>query len=320
MKKIKSLIDYLNERLFSSTYQVKRLLIITTVLLGIALVSFAIYYYHDRYSTSQPTTQQVNLAAAEQAVRSDPENTDKRLQLAQTYMIYRRFPEAVNQAKQVQQVAPDNVGADFVLGIAYANSDQPQQAVEPLQKFIDSRKDEQMPALDAQLQAALYYLGDSHLQLGQPDQAIAPLEKTVSEVGTDADSIYKLGLAYAGVKRYDDALKAFYVATAFVPNYVEVYQAMGKVYQAQNKTVEANYATAMVAYSKKDYATAYSMLATVDQAEPSFAPGFTGMGLTCEAQGNLQCALNSYQVATKLDPNDLTANQGVQRVQSAMQK
>ncbi len=320
MKKIQPIIEYLNERLFSRTYQVKRLIILLTVLLGIALVSFAVYYYQDRYTTSQPTTQQVNLSDAERAVRADPQNMDKRLRLAETYMIYRRFADAVTEAMQVQQVDPKNVGADFVLGVAYANSGKPQQAIEPLQKFVDSRKDEEMPALDTQLQAALYYLGDSHLQLGQPEQAIAPLEKTVSDVGTDADSIYKLGLAYAGVKRYDDALRAFYAATAFVPNYLEVYQAMAKVYEAQNKTTEASYAQAMVAYSKKDYDTAAALLAKVDQAEPSFAPGFTGMGLTCEAQGNMECALSSYQVAAKLDPNDLTASQGIQRVQAGLQK
>jgi hypothetical protein len=62
------------------------------------------------------------------------------------------------------------------------------------------------------------------------------------------------------------------------------------------------------------------MLALVDQAEPTFAPAFTGMGLTCEAQQNLKCALGAYQVAAQLDPNDLTANQGVQRVQQELQK
>lgn len=320
MNKVGPFIDYWNERLFSRTYQVKRLVILTAILLGVALVSFAVYYYRDRYYTSQPTTQQVDLAAAEKQVREDPQNTDKRLYLAQTYMVYRRFDDAVAQAMQVKQIAPTNMGADFVLGIAYANSGKSKEALDPLKKFIDSRQNDEMPALDSQLQAALYYLGDSYLQLGQPEQAIPPLEKTVSEVGTDADSIYKLGLAYAGVKRYDDALKAYYVATAFVPNYVEVYQAMEKVYTAQNKPTEEGYAQAMIAYSRKDYETAASLLAKVDQAEPKFAPGFTGMGLTCEAQGKLQCALDSYQVAAKLEPNDLTATQGIDRVQTAMQK
>lgn len=320
MNKIKPIIDFLNERLFSSTYQLKRVVILTSILLGLAMVSFAVYYYQDRYYSSQPSTQQLNLSDAERAVREDPQNADKRLHLAETYIVYRRYDDALKQAEQVKEVAPANTGAEFVIGLAYANNGKPQEAIAPLQKFIDSRKDEDMPALDPQLQAALYYLGDSFLQIGQPEQAITPLETTVKQVGTDADSIYKLGIAYAQVKRYDDAIKAFQLATAFVPNYAEAYQAMAGAYTAQNKLVEANYAQAMVSYSRKDYATAYSMLAKVDQAAPSFSPGFTGMGLTCEAQGNLQCALSSYQVAAKLNPNDMTASQGVERVQTALHK
>lgn len=320
MQKIRSIIDDLNVRLFSRTYQVKRLVILAAALLAVSVVSFGIYYYQDRYYSSQPTTKQVSLADAEQAVRADPQNADKRLHLAETYMIYRRFDDAIGQAMQVKQAAPDNLEADFVIGIANANNGKPQQAVESLQKFIDSRKDEDMAALDPQLQAAYYYLGDSFLQLGRPQDAIAPLETTVKDVGTDADAIYKLGVAYAGVNRNEDALGAFYRATAFVPNYTECYEAMAKVYQAENMPLEANYANAMVAYSHKQYAQAFSMLTLVNQGEPAFAPAFTGTGLTCEAQKNLPCALGAYQVAAKLNSNDLTAAQGVQRVQQELQK
>jgi len=76
----------------------------------------------------------------------------------------------------------------------------------------------------------------------------------------------------------------------------------------------------MVAYSQKNYASALAALKKVTQAAPQFAPAFTGIGLTCEAQKDLQCALTAYKTATGLDPNDFTASQGLQRVQAGMQK
>ncbi len=316
----KSSFTALTDRLFSNTYQLQRLVILTAVVLVISLVSFGIYYYNDRYAHSQPTVKEMTIAEAEQAVNDDPQNADKRLALAQTYMIYRRFDDAITQALQVKQSYPDNLVADFVLGVAYANNGNPQAAIDPLTKFIDSRKDEDMAALDKQLQSAYYFLGDSYLQLNQPEQAIQPLLTTVNAVRTDADAIYKLGMAYLGTQKYEDAVGAFRRATAFVPDFIEAYQGMAKAYDALNQPSQANYARAMILYSQKDYNNAFTMLTKVAQEQPNFAPAFTGMGLICETQANLKCALDSYQAAAMLDPNDVTASEGVQRVQAAMKK
>jgi tetratricopeptide (TPR) repeat protein len=320
MKKINAILDFLKTRLFSSTYQLQRVVVLVAILLVLALVSFGTYYYYDRYSTNQPTVKELSLEAAEKAVRDDPQNVDKRLKLAETYMSYARFDDAISQAVQIKQSFPDNLGADFVLGVSYANNGNPTQAIDPLNRFINSRKGEEMAALDQSLQSALYYLGDCYLQLGRPKDAVQPLEITVNFVHTDADSVYKLGLAYAGVQRYDDAIQAFRKATAFVPNFSEAYVAMSQVYTAQKMTTEAEYAQAMVSFSKKDYVTANQKLTAVVKDKPTFAPAFTGLGMTCEAQGNLQCALNSYKAATALTPDDMTASQGVQRVQLALNK
>src|ERR1700690_949681 len=154
MNKIKSVLDFLNDRVFSSTAQIRRLIILMIVIIGLLILSFATYYYYDRYYNPQQSTAQTAISQAEQAVSADPQNEQKRLHLAQTYIIYNRFDDAVNQAMQVKQVDPNNVEADFVLGIVYAIDNKPQQAIDPLQKLIDARKGEDNPALDPELQSA----------------------------------------------------------------------------------------------------------------------------------------------------------------------
>jgi tetratricopeptide (TPR) repeat protein len=177
-------------------------------------VSFGGYYYYDRYYSSQPGVVEQTLTEAEQAVRDDPQNTEKRLSLAEKYMAALRYEDALAQANQVYSSDPENQVAWLVIGVSNANTGKPAEAIEPLTKLYEARKDEEMPGLDRQLQTAVYYLGDSYLQLGQPEKAVEPLEMGTGWSGTDADVMYKLGMAYSGIK--DDKAAVLQRATAFV--------------------------------------------------------------------------------------------------------
>jgi tetratricopeptide (TPR) repeat protein len=320
MKKIGELIASLNERLFSNTYQLQRLVILTAIVLGLAIAGFGGYYYYDRYYTSQPKVAQVSISSAEEAVAKDPQDPEKRLALAETYMLNRRFNDAIVQAQEVMSVYPDNQHAWLVLGIANALNGNPTNAVDPLQKFVDANKDSDMPGLNKALVSAAYYLGDSYLQLGQPDKAVPVLEMDVEWSQTDADAMYKLGMAYLGVQTYDKAVNMFLNATAFVPNYTEAYVGMTTAFQALNEPDLANYSLGMQAFSKKDYKTALTLLLQSAQARPDFAPTFAGLGMTYEAMNDLEKAKSSYEAAIKLDPTNFTAITGLQRVEALLKK
>ena len=317
---MKKNLTLLNERLFSSTYQIQRIVILLAIVLVAGLVSFGTYYYFDRYAKTQAPIVEQSIAGAEQAVRDDPGNPDVRLALTETYLLYGRFDDAIEQALQVQKEYPDNARVDFVLGISYANNGNPELALVPLQKFIDSRKDEEMPGLDKQLQAASYYLGDSYLQLDQPDQAILPLENAVNWSETDADSMYKLGLAYAGNKDYAKAVNMFHAATTFVPDYLEAYKAMSESYDALAMPELVDYARGMMAYSDKDYQKSLNLLQKSAEAKPDFAPTFAGLGRTYEAMNDLPNAKLAYEAALKIDVNNFTASIGIQRVEAGLKK
>ena len=291
------------------------------ILLVLAVISFGSYYYYDRYyDKPQPEAQEVALAHAEQAVRDDPQSADKRMALAEMYMFNQRYPDALTQVNQVLPVQPDNQRAWLVLGIASANTGKPADAIEPLTKFVNARKDEEMPGLDKSLHAAAYYLGDSYLQLGKPQEAITPLTQAVTWSKTDADSMYKLGMAYSGVQDYEKAVNMFLNATAFVPDFTEAYDAMAIAFDAAGKPDYGDYARGMSAYSTKKYQAAIDLLLKSAQAQPGFAPTFAGLGLTYEAMENLPEARNSYQAAVKLDPNNFTATNGLERVEKLINK
>jgi tetratricopeptide (TPR) repeat protein len=156
--------------------------------------------------------------------------------------------------------------------------------------------------------------------MGKPQEAIGPLEMAVKWARTDADAMYKLGMAYAGAKDYTNAVNMFHGATTFVPDFLEAYQAMASAYDTMQKPVLAGYARGMVAYSQKDYKGALPILLQAAQGDPGFPPVFTGLGRTYEALNDLQNAKAAYEAAFKLDPNNFTAANGIERVTAALKK
>lgn len=320
MNKTKNLIDAVQKRLFTNTYQLQRIVILTAVVLALTVAGFGGYYYYDRYHRPQPKIAASSIEAAEKAVAEDPQDAAKRLNLAETYLANRRYEDAIAQAQEVNAAYPDDQRAWFILGIANALGGRPAEAVEPLEKFLEANQDAEMPGLNKTLQSAAYYLGDSYLKLGQPDKAISPLERAVDWSQTDADAMYKLGMAYLGVRAYENAANMFIQATRFVPNYTEAYQGLAAAFQGLNEPGLVNYANGMAAFSTKDYSKALDLLLQAAQARPDFAPIFSGLGMTYEAAGDLQNAKTSYEAAVKLDPNDFTANTGLQRVNALLNK
>lgn len=316
MQNLLARIDELSRKLFADT---RRMRIAVLVLAGaavLALVGFGIYYYNDRYVTTVPDPKMQLRATAEADVRKDPQNVNKRLALADLYLGLGDVSKAVGQAEEARKLDAANPGVDLMLGLAYARSARCTDSVTLLPKFIDTRKDAEMAGLDVQLQTAYYWLGDCYIQLKQPDKAIAPLETTIGYNSTDSDSMVKLGQAYLGAHRKDDAIKILQRAIAFVPNYREAYQVLGDVYRAKGDATSAEYADAMVQYCDKDYEAAYPRLVVVNNTVPTFGAGFTGTGLVCEAQRNYACAISSFETALKLSPEDLTAAQGLQRAKT----
>jgi tetratricopeptide (TPR) repeat protein len=307
--------------LLSDTHQLTRITVLAGIVLVLAVISFAGYYYYDRYyNKPQLGTQEMSVAHAEQAVRDNPDDLEKRMALAEVYMLYQRYTDAITQAQQVLASEPENQRGWLVIGVASANTGNPADAIDPLTRFVDARKDEDMPGLDKSLQAAAYYLGDSYLQLGKPQEAIEPLTQAVNWSQTDADAMYKLGMAYSALQDYPKAVNMFSAATAFVPDFLEAYDAMAIAFDAAGKPDYGDYARGMSAYSKKDYKTAIELLQKSAQAQPGYAPTFAGLGMAYEALGRLQEALDAYQTGVQLDPNSFNASRGAERVQKLLNK
>lgn len=292
-------------------------------MLGFALVlgtlGFGAYYYSQRYISpvKQISPEDKALIDLGNAVRKDPSDVQSRAKLAETYLVNRRFDEAIVQSAKILEAYPDNESAMLTLSVAYIYTEKFKLAIAPLEKFISIREKGPMPSLDTSLESALYFSGIAYIETGQPEKAVTVLNRAIGFNGTDADATYQLGRAYAATGKHELAIQSFEMATLFVPDYADAYQGMLNSYLALKDDTKASYARGMVAYSVKDFQTAASELERVIRALPDFVPAYIGLGMTYQALGDLDRAAQNANKAIELDPQNATAQRVAAQIQSA---
>lgn len=309
--------------LFKSTAQLQRVVILSGIVLVLGAGSFGAYYYFDRFYQPQQKQAQVQLKEAEDAVQADPGSIEKRITLAEKLMLNQKWDETLNQLAQAQLAGPTQLQQQTIwldTGVSYYMLAKYIDSVDPLQQFVSARENEDMASLDPQLKAAAYYLGDSLLRLERYQDAIKPLEQSVTWSKTDSDAMFKLGVAYSKIGEDQRAIDMFTFATAFVPDYAEAYQEMATLFQKMNNQPMVDYANGMVAYSQKEYEGALTLLTKAESAKKDFSGIYLGLGFVYEAQKDNEKALAAFKTALTLEPSNLSAINGVQRLELLMKK
>jgi len=302
-----------------STSAIRRAIVIVGVLLLLVITAFSAYYYWDRFlPRGEQSPVEAAIQEAEQAVRENPQDPEQRLALARVYYENRMYPEALNHASQVLNVAPDSENALLIAGLSNIRLSQPAEAIPPLEHFIDLRKDSPVARSDTLLELAYYFVGESYVKLNQYTDAIPPLEAALEITPTDADALYQSGLAKQFLGDCDAALAHYQKAVRLVPDFTEAYQGMAECYAAKNDPGRVKYAQGMLAFGQKDYATARTNLMDAVQTLPDSVPALLGLGLTYEKLGDFTAAKDALQRAMTIDPHDLAVRQALGRVQASL--
>ncbi len=302
-----------------SAQNIQRAIWVVLAALITSLALFGGYYYWDRYVYLEDKSPiELDIEQLEKAIREDPQNPETRVALAEYYLRNGMYREALDQTNQVLSLYPENEGALLISGIAHVRLNQPEAALDPLEKFVAARKDQPMANVDTALEGAYYFLGESYMKLNRPDEAISALEAALVITPTDADALYQAGLAYQASGQPETALERYHQAVRLVPDFTEAYSGMIESYSALDQPDYVVYAQGMEAFCLQDYQTAQTYLEQATQALPDFAPAFLGLGMTYEKMGNLEAALAAIERALELNPGDFAAQQAQGRIQAAM--
>lgn len=281
---------------------------------------FFAYYYQDRYVRSgDQSPLDISIERMESAVQEDPSDPKARVQLAEFYLGKGQYDQALDLTVQVLAIYPDDESALLISGIAGTRSGKVQEALIPLEKFVELRKDSPMAMEDPQLQTAYYFIGENYNALGQPEQAVTALHQALQITPTDADTLYQLGVASKSMGNLNDAAEFFAQAVLLVPDFTEAYSGMAEAYQGLGMSDHAEYAKGMQDFASRDYRSAEKHLSAAAGALPGFAPAHYGLALTYEKLNRLNDALIAIRVASILDPENFAIMQTLGRIEASIQ-
>ena len=219
---------------------------------------------------------------------------------------------ALADLQQAQQVAPENALVLAHLAVAYADNDQPNEAIETADEAL---------TLDPSLALAYYARGRAQSMLGQPDEADKDLTLSYKYI-TDAANFAQLfpvldalnfnkfytarvfyfyGLAKAGIGDDAEALKQFDEAIKLYDAFPLAYVARGNVHLRLKQYEQA----------RPDFNTAIGKFQETDANNPAINEAYLGNGLAFLGLDRPDSALSNFQVVVRNDPNSFTGQLGL---------
>ncbi|HEY83263.1 MAG TPA: tetratricopeptide repeat protein [Dehalococcoidia bacterium] len=243
------------------------------------------------------------VARLEKVVAQNPDDPDKRVELALFYYEAGSLEQATDQLKAALELDGSHQGALVALGDIYMEQGRYEEALEPYLKVVELNEDNPLRGVSRQLEGVYYYLGVAYFNLEKPEKAIEYLEEALSIDRTDADAWYTLGATYQHTGELEKAIESFKQAVRFVPNFAEAYQGLAQCYKKTGQEGLARYAEAMVSYSSGATGKAVRQLEEVVAIMPDLADAYLGLGLAYEKEGQIEKAISAYQQALNLDPD-----------------
>ncbi|MEI6373394.1 MAG: tetratricopeptide repeat protein [Actinomycetes bacterium] len=285
------------------------------VIAAIALFAvFAVVYYLGQRAPSAPSISDRSVAAAEQAVRDNPNNVSARLALANAYVSADRKDEAITQYKTILQADPKNRGALLGAGkLAYATDDYV-SARDWLTQMVKVSGGEEFSSADPQLEETQYFLGMTEMMTGNMPSAITHLKAALAIDKTDADAWHSLAGAQVRQGDYKAAVASYQQAVRFIPSgWCDPYQGLAVAYQHLNDAAGTTYAQGMTSICAGDTQAGMDSLATLTTG-PFATPAMLGLGLAAESLNDPSAAAKWYSKVLKADPSNITARTALARL------
>lgn len=291
-----------------------RTLIILAIVLVLAIVAFAVYYYNDRYVRTHDTLIERQIQQLTEQVQANPTDPEARVAIAKWYLRNDMIDEAIEQAEQALRLSADHQDALILLGQAYLAKGDEEQAIAAFDRVVELTKGSEFAMIDRRMNTVYYRLGELHYGRGEYVQAIEALESALMVDRTDADALHLLGQCYQESGDHEKAIEQFNQALRFVPDFEEAYWGLQVSYEALGMEAQALYAKGMVAFTRKDYAQAAKQLEEAAQLAPDFEQVYLGLGLVYEQLGETDKAITSLHRFLKTNEDSVVGQQALGRL------
>lgn len=170
------------------------------------------------------------IAQLQKIVSQRPNFVPGHVALAKAYFHQGQFTSAVTELKHALELDPQNAEARLELGLVYLNQNRPQDAKDAFTQLLTQNANN----------------ADAHFGLGlalaaeENDQAAIEEYKTAAHLDPESTGInYNLGVSYAKLKMYDDAITAFLKERQQSGDTEELEAALADAYQAKGLTQQS---------------------------------------------------------------------------------
>ena len=159
----------------------------------------------------------------------------------------KKYAEAIEQYKTVLQTDPQNIQANLFAGLAYANLNKFDEAIQYTQKSL---------AADPSY-AAYYNLGLIYAAANQPDKALSALEEALKINPESYMAEYQKGIVYTIQKDYEGAAKSYQRSIELNPDFEEAHIGLaGAAYKKGDQAQALNYIAELKSKQKDTLAQA----------------------------------------------------------------
>jgi len=186
------------------------------------------------FSSNTPRTElERAVAAAEEAVRANPESAPARIKLAAAYLENGASNAAREQATIAIRLAPKDPAGYYILGLIESKTGNNAAAIKQLTKAANT---------DGQL--AGFYLdvwraaSSAYERSGDSSKAIDAMNQALNYGPENSELLYNRGRLYEAEKKWADALYDYVQAANFVPDYKEATTAAERIAKAHPEAVK----------------------------------------------------------------------------------
>lgn len=296
------------------------------LLFVVVLIAFAAFYAVDRFRAPAAPIVDREMAAMEEAVRTDPTDIASRGSLADLYLAAKRYDDAIAQYTEIITAGKQLEVAYVGRGRAYELKGDLAAAAGDYAKVVEIATTGEMASVDAMLEMAYFGLGAIALQEGRADQAVEQALKALAIKRTDADAMNLLGAAYVQAGTPEKAFEPLRRAILFVPTgWPDPYRALADAYTATGETEQAQWAaamaeavTAMAPGGSGDISAPIARLEAITDGTAGL-DARVGLGLLAETSGDTGVAADWYRKALELDAESKAAQLGLSRVADGTQ-
>ena len=220
------------------------------------------------------------LVAAENGYRmvlsQQPKNADANNMLGLILMGQKQYSKAINHLRKATKCAPQFVGAQFNLGVAYESAGKVNDAIKCYKAAIV----QQPTYLEA-----LFAVGNCYIKQGRLVEGQSAYTTVLVLQPDHINALNNMGTSYFDQKDYPKAIE-------YLSRLVEL--------QPSFEMAHANLGTALLKVDQ--LALALEHFRKVVELNPKSAKGYLALGNAMQQAGNIESAKSAYQLAVKLDP------------------